>query len=65
MTHLVRFWDKSRCAPIPVAIDFLTAGSLPEAIEKAAKRQRALKKKHRCRIGYDIQDDAGHRCQVW
>jgi len=65
MTHLVRFWDRSRCAPIPVAVDFLMADSLLEAVEKAAKRVRVLKKKHRCSIGYDIEDDAGHRCRVW
>jgi len=41
------------------------ADSLPEAVERAGKRVRVLKKKHRCRIGYDIQDDAGHRFQVW
>ena len=65
MLHIIRFWDLSRRSPIPVAIDFLVANSLPDAIAKATKQRSLLKKRLRCRIGYDVVDGAGHRCQMW
>jgi hypothetical protein len=66
MRHLVKFWDRSRASPIPTAIDFLVADSLPDAVDKAAKRLRILKKKHRGgRVVYAIEDEAGHTCRTW
>jgi hypothetical protein len=65
MRHLVKFWDKSRVAPIPVAIDFLDAESLSDALEKAAKRLRVLNEKYGGRVGYGIEDEAGHTCRIW
>ena len=53
-------------SPIPVAIDFLIAESLSDAVDKAAKRLPILKKKYRGdRIGYVIEDEAGHTCRIW
>jgi hypothetical protein len=57
--HLVKFWDNSR------AIDFLAAESLSDAIDKAAKRLCILKKKYGDRVGYGIEDLAGHTCRTW
>jgi hypothetical protein len=65
MRHLVKFWDKSRSSPIPVAIDFLTAVSLSDAVNKAAERLRVLKEKYGDRVGYRIEDEAGHTCRSW
>ena len=65
MRHTVKFWDKSRGAPTPVAIDFLAAESLSDAIDKAAKRLRVLNDKYGDRIGYGIEDEAGHACRTW
>jgi len=65
MRHLVKFWGNDRGTPIPVAIDFLAAESLPDAIDKAEKRLRILKKKHGYRVGFVIEDDAGHACRTW
>lgn len=65
MRHLVKFWDRSRGSPAPVAIDFLAAESLSEAIDKAGKRLRVLKEKYGGRVGYGIEDEAGHTCRTW
>ena len=66
MKHLVKFWDKSRVSPIPVAIDFLIAESLSDAVDQAGQRLPILKKKYRGdRIGYAIEDEAGHSCRIW
>ena len=65
MTHTVKFWDKSRRTPSPVAIDFLAAESLSDAVAKAAKRLRILKKKYGGRLGYRIEDEAGHTFRSW
>jgi hypothetical protein len=65
MRHLVKFWDKSRPSPIPVAIDFLVAESLSDAVDKAAKRLRMKKKYRGDRVGYAIEDEAGHTCRTW
>jgi hypothetical protein len=66
MRHLVKFWDRSRASPFPVAIDFLVADSLSDAVDKAAKRLPTLKKKYRGdRVVYAIEDAAGHICRTW
>jgi hypothetical protein len=66
MKHLVKFWDKSRASPIPVAVDFLIAASLSDAVDKATMRLPILKKKYGGdRIGYAIEDEAGHICRIW
>ena len=63
--HVVKFWDTSRRAPGPIAIDFLAADSLPEALAQAATRLGTLKKKYGRRVGYRIEDAAGHIFRSW
>ena len=63
MRHTVKFWNKSRCTPDSVAIDFLAAESLSDAVAKAAKRLRILKMKYGERVVYRIEDEAGHA--IW
>ena len=58
--HVVKFWDTSRHTPGPIAIDFLAADSLSEALAHAATRLVTLKKKYGRRVGYRIEDAAGH-----
>jgi len=65
MGPTVKFWDRSRSCPIPVAIDYLHAETLPDAIAKARERMRVLKKKYRVRVGYSIEDEYGHSCRSW
>ena len=65
MTSTVKFWDRSRLYPIPVAIDFLVAETLPDAVMKATERMRILKKKYRARVGYSIEDESGHSLRSW
>jgi hypothetical protein len=66
MKHTVKFWDTSRAAPIPVAIDFLFAETLSDAVREAAKRLHILKNKYPgYRVGYAIEDEAGHVCRAW
>jgi hypothetical protein len=65
MPSTVKFWDRSRLYPIPVAIDFLVAETLPDAIMKATERVRALKRKHRAPVGYSIEDERGHSLRSW
>jgi hypothetical protein len=65
MRHFVKYWDKSRGSPIPVAIDFLAAESLSDAAEMAAKRLRDLNEKYGARVGFCIEDEAGHSCRTW
>jgi hypothetical protein len=63
--HVVKFWDTSRHTPGPIAIDFLAADSLPEALAQAATRLGTLKKKYGRRVGYRIEDAAGHIFRSW
>jgi hypothetical protein len=66
MKHTVKFWDRSRATPIPVAIDFLFAETLSDAVREAAKRLHVLKIK--CpgdKVTYAIEDEAGHVCRAW
>ena len=63
--HVVKFWDTSRRPLGPVAIDFLAADSLSDAVAKAGKRLRILKKKYRGRVGYRIEDNMGHVFRSW
>jgi hypothetical protein len=65
MKHIVKFWDTSRASP-PVAIDFLFAETLSDAVREAAKRLHILKKKYPgYRVAYAIEDDSGHACRAW
>ena len=63
--HTVKFWDTSRTSPIPVAIDFLFAETLSEAVREAAKGLHILKNKYPGRVAYVIEDEAGHVCRAW
>ncbi len=63
--HVVKFWDTSRHTPGPIAIDFLAADSLSEALAQASTRLVILKKKYGRRIGYRIEDAAGHIFRSW
>jgi hypothetical protein len=65
MRHLVKFWDRSRSDPIPVAIDFLAAESLSDAMDKAGRRLPVLKKRYGDNVGFGIEDEAGHTCRTW
>jgi hypothetical protein len=65
MKHTVKFWDTSRASPIPVAIDFLFAETLSDAVREAAKRLHILKNKYPSRVAYAIEDEAGHVCRAW
>ena len=66
MRHTVKFWDTSRASPIPVAIDFLFAETLSEAAREAAKRLHILRNKYPgYRVGYAIEDEAGHVYRAW
>jgi hypothetical protein len=49
-----------------VAIDFLFAETLSDAVREAAKRLQILKNKYPgYRMGYAIEDEAGHVCRAW
>ncbi len=63
--HVVKFWDTSRHTPGPIAIDFLAADSLSEALAQASTRLVILKKKYGRRVGYRIEDAAGHFFRSW
>ena len=66
MKHTVKFWDTSRASPIPVAIDFLFAATLSEAVREAANRLHILKNKYPgYRVAYAIEDEAGHAGRAW
>ena len=65
MKHTVKFWDTSRASPIPVAIDFLFAETLSDAVREATKRLHILKYKYPGRVAYVIEDEAGHVCRAW
>jgi hypothetical protein len=63
MKHLVKFWD-SPLSPRPVAIDFLTADSFADAMEKAAAHAEVLRSEFDGRLGYSIEDEAGRTLLV-
>jgi len=63
MKHLVKFWD-SPLSPRPVTIDFLTADSFAEAMEKADAHAEVLRKEFDDRVGYSIEDEVGHTLLV-
>jgi hypothetical protein len=63
--HVVKFWDASRHTPGPIAIDFLAADSLSDALAQATTRLVTLKKKYGRRVGYRIEDAAGHIFRSW
>jgi hypothetical protein len=66
MKHLVRFWDSPLSRRV-VAIDFLTADSFADAMEKAAAHAELLRSEFDGRLGYSIQRErAAHfQCTMW
>ena len=63
MKHLVKFWD-SPLSRRPVAIDFFTADSFADAMERAAAHAEVLQSEFDGRLGYSIEDEAGRTLLV-